>query len=140
MSTRTKKKPTTARLRKELWKVFTLYIKMRDNWTCFTCGRKATGQGMGGGHYKPKGACSAEYYYSEINVNAQCTDCNLVLCGNQVEYRRRLVLKYGEEKVNDIDMNFRKPVKYYPYESKIEEYKEKNKRLAAEGKGNPILS
>lgn len=123
------KKKTTAKLRKELWAVFTKYIKERDKWTCFTCDRRAMGQGMGGGHYKPKGACGADAYFSEINVNAQCTFCNLTLQGNQVEYRKRLVTKWGEGAIATLDKNFRTLNKYFPYEKSITYYKEQIKKL-----------
>lgn len=119
------KKRSKASLKKALWEVFTKFIKARDKYTCFTCGRRSEGQGMGGGHYKPKGACGAEYYFSEINVNAQCTYCNLTLQGDQVNYRERLVKKYGEDVVMDIDLNYHKPCPDYPYEEKIAEYKQK---------------
>lgn len=127
----TLKRKTTAKLRKELWKIFTYYIKERDNWTCFTCDRKAVGQGMGGGHYKPKGACGADAYYSEINVNAQCTFCNLTLQGNQVEYRKRLVKKYGEKIIAELDKTFRNPNKSFPYEEKVAYYMAQYKAILA---------
>lgn len=118
------KKKTTAKLKKDLWAVFTKYIKKRDRNICFTCGRFAEGYGMGGGHYKPKAACGAKYYFSEVNVNAQCTYCNLTLQGDQVNYRERLIRRYGIEAVKDIEDNFRKPCLDFPYEEKIKHYKE----------------
>lgn len=116
------KKPTRAKLKKKLWKVFTKCIKARDKYICFTCGKFVRGQGMGGGHYKPRAACGLEYYFSEINVNAQCTYCNLTLQGDQVNYRARLVKKYGEKKILEIDLNYHKPTYDYPFEEKIEHY------------------
>lgn len=83
---------------------------------------------MGGGHYKPAGACGLNYYFSEINVNAQCTYCNLTLQGDQVNYRARLVEKYGEAVVQDIDNNYHKPTINFPFEEKIEYYKNKVKQ------------
>lgn len=123
------KKKTTAKLKKELWAVFTKFIKTRDKYICFTCGKYDEKYGMGGGHYKPKGACGADYYFSEINVNAQCTYCNLTLQGNQVIYRQRLVQKYGEEAVLDIEKNFGRVNRYYPYEERIIYYKTKLSEL-----------
>jgi hypothetical protein len=120
-----KRKKSLSRLRKILWEWFTKYIKLRDNYTCITCGKVAQGQGMGGGHYKPKGACNLTYYFSEVNVNAQCTYCNLTLQGNQVVYRERLIQKFGLEAVLDIEQNFRKPTRDFPFEEKIEYYKNK---------------
>lgn len=117
--------------KKKLWQIFTKYIKLRDKNTCFTCSKKAEGYGMGGGHYKPAGACGLDYYFSEINVNAQCTYCNLTLQGDQVNYRGRLVRKYGEEKIKDIDLNYHKPCKWgkKDFQAKIAEYTEKLAKL-----------
>lgn len=121
-------KKTTAYLKKKLWEVFTKYIKKRDKNTCFTCGKIAEKHGIGGGHYKPAGACGLDYYFSEINVNAQCTYCNLTLQGDQVNYRERLVRKYGEKVVLDIDLNYHKPCKWAveEFEEKIAHYKKLN--------------
>lgn len=81
---------------------------------------------MGGGHYIAKGACGLDYYFSETNVNAQCTDCNLRLEGNRPKYRAFIIRKYGEKVLRDIEMNYHKPYKgEYPFAQKIDEYKEK---------------
>jgi hypothetical protein len=115
-------KLTVTRKKKLLWEVFTKYIKMRDNWTCVTCGKQAKGYGMGGGHYIAKGACGAEYYFHERNVHAQCTDCNLRLEGNRPAYREFIIKKYGDETLLDLENNYWKPCKDYPYEEKYRYY------------------
>jgi hypothetical protein len=74
-----------------------------------------------------KAACGADYYFSEINVNCQCASCNLFLEGNRPEYRKYLIKKHGEQVVEDLEKNFRTPNPNYPYEEKIEEYKQKIK-------------
>jgi hypothetical protein len=117
------KKKTTAKLKKDLWKVFTKYIKQRDNNKCVTCGRSSEGQGMGGGHYIAKAACGLDYYFSEKNVHAQCTYCNLVLEGNRPRYREFIIKKYGEEVLRDIENNYHKPTLVFNYEEKINYYK-----------------
>lgn len=117
------KKKTTGKLKKDLWTVFTKYIKQRDNYTCVTCGKRAEGQGMGSGHYIAKAACGAKYYFSEENVNAQCTNCNLTLEGNRPAYRAFIIKKYGTDTLKDIEMNYHKPCPDYPYEKQIEHYK-----------------
>lgn len=118
-----RKKKTFAQLKKDLWAVFTKYIKQRDGYVCVTCGRKAEGYGMGGGHYIAKAACSLNYYFSETNVNAQCTYCNLTLEGNRPAYRDFIIRKYGAETLKDIEMNYHKPCKDYPFEERIAHYK-----------------
>lgn len=92
-----------------------------------TCGKYATGHGMGGGHYIAKAACGNDYYFHEQNVNAQCTNCNLRLEGNRPAYRQFILEEYGEEVLNDIETNYHKPCPEYPFEEKIKEYKRKLK-------------
>lgn len=116
-------KRTKSSLKKALWKVFTKYIKARDNYTCITCGIQAEGFGMGGGHYMARGACGAEYYFHEKNVHAQCTSCNLKLEGNRPAYRAFILKRYGPETLKDLEMNYHKPCPDYPYEAKINHYK-----------------
>lgn len=92
------KKPTISTLKKKLWHVFSLYIRNRDKWTCFTCGRKAEGSGLHAGHFVPKSVGGLALYFHEKNVNAQCYNCNINLSGNIWEYGQRL----GPETVAEI--------------------------------------
>lgn len=116
------KKKTQAQLRKKLWEVFAKYVKERDNWTCVTCGKHVRGAGMGAGHYIAKSACGLDYYFSEFNVHAQCSSCNCFLGGNHPAYRKFILEKYGEKVLNDIEFNFRKPCKDFPFQEKIVHY------------------
>lgn len=117
------KKRSKSKLKKDLWAIFTLYIKNRDNWTCVTCGRYGKGRGMGGGHYIAKGACGNEYYFHEQNVHAQCTDCNLRLEGNRPAYRQFILDRYGKEVLDELETKYSRPSPDYPFEEKIEYYK-----------------
>lgn len=119
------KNPTKSQLKKKLWKVFATYIKNRDNWTCVTCGKKATGQGMHAGHYIAKAACGADYYFHEKNVHATCAYCNLALEGNRPAYRKFILEKYGEEVLHDLETNYRNPQPDFDYEGKIAYYESK---------------
>jgi hypothetical protein len=76
--------------KKKLWEVFSLYIRQRDNFTCFTCGRKGEGGGMHAGHFIPKSVGGIDLYFNEENVNAQCYNCNINLGGNQYVYGLKL--------------------------------------------------
>lgn len=93
-----KRKHTINWYKKQLWKIFTIYIKNRDNWTCYTCGKQARGWGMSGGHFIPKSVGGLILYFHEDNVHAQCSYCNLQLEGNHYEYGLRL----GQEKVAEL--------------------------------------
>lgn len=115
------KKKTNAKLKKELWKVFAQYVKGRDKGTCFTCGRRSSGQGLHAGHFIPKAAGGLALYFHEDNVKAQCASCNLFLEGNHYVFGQKL----GEEKVKEL-YELRKVVTKWSekdYLDKIEYYK-----------------
>lgn len=86
-----KKKPVSiSSLKKKLWIVFSKYVRERDKYTCFTCGRKGEGSGIHAGHFVPKSVGGLALYFHEENVHAQCYNCNINLGGNQWEYGQRL--------------------------------------------------
>lgn len=91
------KKKTIGVLKKELWKIFSLFIRNRDNYICFTCGRKGEGSGIHAGHFVPKSVGGMALYFNEENVHAQCYNCNINLSGAQYEYGKRLGKKKAEE-------------------------------------------
>lgn len=81
-----------------LWTAFSLYIRNRDNWTCFTCGARwprGSGQ-MQAGHYKPQGSFKS-VIYDPKNCHAQCVSCNKWRHGNLNVYAEKLVRKYGKQ-------------------------------------------
>ncbi len=121
------KKKSLAKLKKDLWKIFSLYVRERDNWTCFTCGTVAYGAGMHGGHFLPKASNGLELYFHEDNVHAQCARCNLFLDGSQYEHGRRM----GKRRVNALLKLRGKVVKWdeTDYLTKIEYYKKEYKKL-----------
>ena len=87
-----KQKSITA-LKKLLDKVFSEYIRRRDSGRCFTCGKRDDWKRMQCGHFISR---SNNYLrFSEINCNCQCLRCNIFLYGNLLEYRRRLIKKFG---------------------------------------------
>lgn len=113
-------KSKTSVLKRKLWEVFAKFIKQRDAYTCFTCGRKVTGYGMNAGHFIPKSVGGLSLYYHEDNVHAQCSYCNLTLNGNQYIYGQKL----GSQKVSELyklkqistkwtDMDFEKKINHY---------------------------
>jgi hypothetical protein len=117
--------------KKGIWKHFTLYVKARDKYTSVTCGTFATGYGMGGGHYIARGACGLDYYFSERNVHAQCTRCNLGLEGNRPAYRAYILRTYGRATLTDLESNYHRPTPWTAQDflDKIALYKEKLKAL-----------
>lgn len=92
-----KKLKSLAKLKKELWIVFSQYIRNRDGGKCFTCERtNLSGSNYHAGHFIKKSIGGLELYFHESNVNGQCAYCNLFLDGNQYEYGLRLGKKAKE--------------------------------------------
>lgn len=81
------------------------YVRFRDaHLPCISCDSTPndndlmTGSRWDAGHYRSVGACP-ELRFEPLNIHRQCVKCNRNLSGNAVEYRIRLVLRIGAEKV-----------------------------------------
>ncbi|MGU9857026.1 recombination protein NinG [Pseudomonas sp. LF245] len=81
------------------------YVRLRDACLpCISCDSMPndndlmTGSRWDAGHYRSVGACP-ELRFEPLNIHRQCVKCNRNLSGNAVEYRIRLVLRIGAEKV-----------------------------------------
>jgi len=81
------------------------YVRLRDAYLpCISCDSAPndndlmTGSRWDAGHYRSVGACP-ELRFEPLNIHRQCVKCNRNLSGNAVEYRIRLVLRIGAEKV-----------------------------------------
>lgn len=126
------KKHTLGWWKKQFWTVFSLYIRTRDEFKCFTCDNKGDGKGMHAGHFIPRASGGLALYFHEQNVHAQCYRCNMNLGGNGAEYYKRMVAKYGQELVDELfrlrDTGYKK-YSIEEYESLIEIYKQKTKEL-----------
>lgn len=95
--------------KKQLWPVFSEYIRLRDDYVCCSCGAigEKSSQYKGGhsrviqaGHYFPKSAYSG-IYYNEKNVHAQCAVCNMNMEDPTVKnsYTNFMINKYGIETI-----------------------------------------
>lgn len=81
------------------------YVRLRDaHLPCISCDSRPndndlmTGSRWDAGHYRSVGACP-ELRFEPLNIHRQCVKCNRNLSGNAVEYRIRLVLRIGADKV-----------------------------------------
>ena len=126
-----KKKPTITQLKKKLWKEFSQFIRTRDKFQCFTCGRFGSGAGMHCGHFIPKSVGGITLYFNEENNHAQCYNCNINLGGNQWEYGKRL----GEETVARLQKLKQTYAKW-----SIEDYLEKIKHYKNLNAKSPLRS
>ena len=127
--TKSKKKKSIHQLKRELWKHFSLYIKLRDKYICFTCGKHCEKDSVNSGHfYHGK---SVESYTDEKNVNCQCISCNMYKSGNLAVYAGKLIDKYGVNIISELSVK-RHTIKKWvrvELENDIEDYKTKIKEL-----------
>ena len=95
------KNKSIAKLKQEARKVFQQWIRMRDaNELCICCGKESNA--WDAGHYY-KAELYSGVIFHEMNVNKQAVYCNQYLHGNEGEYRKGLIKKYGIEKVEELD-------------------------------------
>ena len=114
-------------LEKKLKAILYPLIKKRDGIQCISC-RKLITKKMDHhcGHYLKAELCNLIVRYDIRNLNSQCSMCNLWRRGNTIEYRKAMLIKYGEEVVNDLEADYRLPVHIIPrlyLETLIEHYK-----------------
>ena len=97
------KRVTVRSLKKKAWVLFSRYIRMRDclettgctSWgLCITCSRRYHIKLLQAGHFI-SGRHNANLF-TEEGCHAQCYNCNINLKGNSLEYRRKIIEKYGE--------------------------------------------
>ncbi len=135
------KKKTVAKVKKDVWVVFSKYIRMRDclkttgsldYGECISCGVTKPIRLLDAGHFVPK---RSNNYFSQLGVNAQCQSCNRFHGGNQLGYRRGLVELYGEEMVKILELE-NMPIKKFtiPELKELEQDLLANIQLLEEGK------
>ena len=112
------------------------YVRLRDaHRPCISCDSMPndhdlmTGSRWDAGHYRSVGACP-ELRFEPLNIHRQCVKCNRNLSGNAVEYRIRLVLRIGADKVAWLE-GPHEPRKYTVEEIKTikAEYRAKTREL-----------
>tara|TARA_R110002012_G_scaffold68530_1_gene178115 strand:+ start:346 stop:759 length:414 start_codon:yes stop_codon:yes gene_type:complete len=123
-------KKTISKLKKELDKYFSLYIRLREATDtglcqCFTCGKVAhykTG-GMQCGHFQSRKHLSTRW--NEQNCQVQCVGCNMFKQGEQWKFGLQIDLKYGQSTSNDLEFLATQTYKKarWEYEDDISYYK-----------------
>ena len=128
-----KKAKTHAKLKKELDKVFSQYIRwaysINGMVECYTCGVVKHVKEMHNGHFQSRKHTSTRWH--EHNCRPQCPKCNLFDEGQKWIYGNKLVAELGRDAVDEIVALSHKSVKYSKsdLEYLIETYKEKLKDL-----------
>lgn len=124
-----KRKKSNAQLKKELDKIFSIYIRTKNSRygyvNCFTCGKRLAIKEAQNGHFIRRQYLATRY--SEDNCRPQCVGCNIFGDGKTVEFAKRLE---SEKKgiVQKLYKEAQKITKDFPYQEKIEFYKNLNEK------------
>jgi hypothetical protein len=116
-----------SKLKKELDKWFSLYIRIRESEEglvqCFTCNKVSHyKKGMQNGHFQSRKHLATRW--DEENCQVQCVGCNMFKAGEQYKFAINLDAKYGEGKAEELEFLARTTMKFtrYDYEDKISYY------------------
>ena len=110
--------------------IFNKYIRLRDKGNvCISCQKPINGVSHAS-HYLSAGGHS-NVRFNEDNVWVSCYKCNVMLSGNQVEYRKALIKKIRIERVEWLEDNGSIERKFTKEELKnlMQKYKLKCKEL-----------
>jgi hypothetical protein len=92
------KEKTTAQLKKELDRVFSIHIRNKYPKRCYTCGKE--GVTLQCGHFVPRQYLATRW--SEDNCRPQCVGCNLFGKGQFLVFEENLKRELGEETVEKL--------------------------------------
>jgi len=104
-----KKEKSVAKLKKEAWKVFSQYIRLRDcrkttgtlsHGLCYTCGRDYPYTRLQAGHFLA--GRGGAVLFKEDQVHAQCMPCNVWNHGDFPTYQEKMRAEFGIEKVEEM--------------------------------------
>ena len=95
-----------SKLKKELDKWFSLYIRLREATDegicqCFTCGKVDHYKKLQCGHFQSRRCHSTRW--NEQNCQVQCVKCNMFEQGEQWKFGLALDVKYGEGTSGDLE-------------------------------------
>jgi len=128
---------TISKLKKELDKWFSLYIRIRESQDglvqCFTCNKVSHYKsGMQNGHFQSRKHLATRW--DEENCQVQCVGCNMFKAGEQYKFSIALDAKYGEGTAEELEFLARTIMKVsrIDYEEKIGYYKELVEKLKKE--------
>ena len=128
---------TISKLKKELDKWFSLFIRLRESEEglvqCFTCNKVSHYKsGMQNGHFQSRKHLSTRWDLK--NCQVQCVGCNMFKAGEQYKFSLNLDAKYGEGTAEELELLARTTVKIsrIDYEDKISYYKDLVEKLKKE--------
>jgi len=129
---------TISKLKKELDKCFSLFIRLREATDeglvqCFTCGKVSHYKsGMQNGHFQSRKHLATRW--NQENCQVQCVGCNMFKSGEQYKFSIALDGKYGEGTAEELELLARTIMKVsrIDYEDKISYYKDLVEKLKKE--------
>jgi hypothetical protein len=117
-----------SKLKKELDKWFSLYIRLRESNTqgiaqCFTCGKVDSYKKLQCGHFQSRRHMSTRWH--EWNCQVQCVACNMFRSGEQWKFGLKLDAKHGLGTSQELEQLAQQTVKKIraEYEDEIRYYK-----------------
>lgn len=119
---------TIKQLDKELWTLFSQYIRKKDaDWKgfvkCFTCSVIDEWKYFDAGHCIPKSTTGSYLKYDERNNRPQCKTCNQGKGGMRKEFEAGLKRIYGESIIIELKRYTEKSLTVQEYKDKIIKYK-----------------
>lgn len=86
---------------RQLLKAIADYVRRRDNYTCYTCGKRETDpRKMNAGHLFSRRHKALRYDLR--NIHAQCVYCNKYQGGNLHIYIHKFIQQYGQKAYNKL--------------------------------------
>ena len=126
-----------SKLKKELDKWFSLYIRLRHATDlgiaeCFTCGKKDHYKKLQCGHFQSRRHRATRW--NEHNCQVQCVSCNMFNQGMQWEFGNKLDALYGNATSFDLHVLSKSTLKMtrVDYEQEIRYYKTNVENLKSE--------
>tara|TARA_R110002167_G_scaffold109315_2_gene278693 strand:- start:13155 stop:13547 length:393 start_codon:yes stop_codon:yes gene_type:complete len=124
------KKKTASKLRKELDKWFSLFVRISnaDEYgicNCFTCGARKHWKEIQAGHFMSRKHMATRWHLE--NVMPQCVKCNMYSQGEQFKFAQALGMKKAK-KMQELSMTTKKNTTY-ELEQAITHLKGKVKQL-----------
>ena len=90
----------------ELWTSFSFFVRERDNWTCYTCGKSFDKTdytqriNLHAGHFISRRIAITRFH--PLNVRAQRRMCNFFGYGQSPRFAQRLIREHGQEVFNEL--------------------------------------
>jgi hypothetical protein len=116
-----KKEKTQAWLKKELDRLFSIYIRKKYPAICYTCGKADTP--LQCGHFVPRQYLATRWH--EDNCRPQCVGCNIYGNGKILDFEEHLKRDLGETYVEELKATRHTSLKLdrHWYEEQIARYK-----------------